>query len=178
MTQHETQTCNQLKAFAYHWYARFDRGTSMPELLPFLPDEHVEFVYPSTTLTTVVELTDYLTPALAAHQSSRHVLREIEVTAVADGTYELFLPHSYQARQADDSVLAKMPPAFVITAEYDPLRDEAEEYARRLNSLGVPTSLTRYFGQIHGFFSMSRFLDDGHHAIAQVASAIRRALFI
>lgn len=79
---------------------------------------------------------------------------------------------------ADDSVLAKMPPAFIITAEYDPLRDEAEEYARRLNSLGVPTSLTRYFGQIHGFFSMSRFLDDGHHAIAQVASAIRRALFI
>lgn len=41
----------QLKAFTYQWYARFDRGTRMAELLPFLPDAELKFVYPSTTLT-------------------------------------------------------------------------------------------------------------------------------
>ncbi|GDX33172.1 putative lipase/esterase [Actinomycetes bacterium] len=48
---------------------------------------------------------------------------------------------------ASDEVLAKMPPTLVITAEYDPLCDEGENYARKLNSLGVPTTCTRYFGQ-------------------------------
>ena len=75
---------------------------------------------------------------------------------------------------ASDAVLAKMPPTLVITAEYDPLCDEGEHYAKKLTALGVPTSLIRYFGQIHAFFNYGRFLDDGYLAIAQVADAIRR----
>ena len=75
---------------------------------------------------------------------------------------------------ASDAVLAKMPPTLVITAEYDPLCDEGEQYAKKLTALGVPTSLIRYFGQIHAFFNYGRFLDDGYLAIAQVADAIRR----
>jgi acetyl esterase len=77
---------------------------------------------------------------------------------------------------ADDRTLAASPPALVITAEYDPLRDEGEDYARRLLGAGVPCTLTRYYGQIHGFFSMSHVCDDGHGAIQQAAATTRLAL--
>ncbi len=76
---------------------------------------------------------------------------------------------------ASDAILAKMPPTLVVTAEYDPLCDEGEQYAQKLTSLGVPTSCVRYRGQIHAFLNFGRFLDDGYLAIAQLADAINRA---
>ncbi|NDD87536.1 MAG: alpha/beta hydrolase [Actinobacteria bacterium] len=76
---------------------------------------------------------------------------------------------------ASDEHLAATPPAAVITAEYDPLRDEGEQYAQKLTSLGVPTSCVRFHGQIHAFLNFGRFLDDGYLAIAQLADAIKRA---
>jgi acetyl esterase len=64
----------------------------------------------------------------------------------------------------------------VITAQYDPLRDEGEAYAARLAGLGVPTSLVRYPGQVHAFFSMSEMLDDARSAIAASGAFIRTHL--
>jgi acetyl esterase len=77
---------------------------------------------------------------------------------------------------ATDAALIKLPPTLVITAEFDPLRDEGEAFAARLSSLGVPTSAVRYSGQIHDFIRMSRFLDDAHSARALIGTTLSRAL--
>ena len=74
-----------------------------------------------------------------------------------------------------DEVLAAAPPAFVITAEFDPLRDEGEAYAKRLSALGVAVSHVRWSSQFHGFVSLAEFLDDGKAALAASAAALRSA---
>ena len=77
---------------------------------------------------------------------------------------------------ADPAVLASCPPAIVITAEHDPLRDEGEEYGRALIAAGVHTSIVRYFGMIHGFVGMAPWVNDGKHAIVHASEALRIAL--
>jgi acetyl esterase len=71
---------------------------------------------------------------------------------------------------------AGLPPAHVITAEFDPLRDEGEALAARLRKDGVPTTLKRYHGMFHGFFSMSAMLDAGKLAVAEAAAAVKAKL--
>lgn len=68
--------------------------------------------------------------------------------------------------------LGRVPPAVIVTAEYDPLRDEAEEYARALEREGVPVQLVRYEGQVHGFFGMLGTLEDAAIAVDDVADRI------
>ena len=67
--------------------------------------------------------------------------------------------------------LSGLPPALVITAEYDPLRDEGEAFARKLTAAGVPTVCTRYDGMIHGFFGMSAAVDRAKDAVTRLPLA-------
>ena len=71
--------------------------------------------------------------------------------------------------------LSGLPPALVITTEFDPLCDEGEAYAQRLKAAGVSTTASRYDGMIHGFFGMSGVVDKAALAVAEAAAAMKKA---
>jgi acetyl esterase len=70
--------------------------------------------------------------------------------------------------------LSRLPPALIITAEYDPLRDEGERYAKRLQQAGVPTVLTRYNGMVHGFFMFGGLFAESRQATQQATTWIKQ----
>lgn len=82
-------------------------------------------------------------------------------------------PRFAPLRQPD---LRGLPPALVLTAEYDPLRDEGERYAERLRAAGISTQLIRYDGMIHGFFRLPLAMSRANQAIADAAAGLREAL--
>jgi acetyl esterase len=74
------------------------------------------------------------------------------------------------------STFRGLPQAMVITAEFDPLLDQGENYAQRLSEAGVVASLKRYSGMIHGFFNMGGVVDAGREVVEYSAAAVKRAL--
>ena len=92
----------------------------------------------------------------------------------------MYLPDAEAARDPRASPLlaadlSGLPPALIVTAECDPLRDEGEAYAKRLAEAGVPVICTCYAGMIHPFFTMSGVIPQALQAVQQVADAVRDA---
>jgi acetyl esterase/lipase len=82
-------------------------------------------------------------------------------------------PYVNPARVSD---LSRLPPALVITAGFDPLRDEGEAYAESLRKAGVPVTARRFEGLTHGFFNMTSQIDQARAALDQTCGALRTAL--
>lgn len=72
--------------------------------------------------------------------------------------------------------LKGLPSALMITAEYDPLRDEGERYAEKLRRAGVAAAVRRFSGAIHAFFILGGVMDQARQAIEEAGVALRRAL--
>jgi acetyl esterase len=127
-----------------------------------------------------------LTYPVADHDFERASYRDnAEGYLLTRGAMQWFWDHYVPNRPQRDEAYASplraeklvgLPPATVITAEYDPLRDEGEAYAARLREAGVATVATRYDGQIHGFVSLFEVFDQGKAGVDQIAEALRTAL--
>lgn len=72
--------------------------------------------------------------------------------------------------------LTGLPPALVLTAGYDPLRDEGLQYAQRLTEAGNRATLVSFERQIHGFITMGRVIDEANAAVALCAATLKREL--
>jgi acetyl esterase len=74
--------------------------------------------------------------------------------------------------------LEGLPPALIVEAECDPLRDEGVVYARRLREAGVNAEVIEYPGMVHGFFGMPALFDTARKAVDDAAAALRRAFSV
>ncbi|MFT4066884.1 alpha/beta hydrolase [Paraburkholderia sp.] len=126
----------------------------------------------------VYPVTDYHTPPTRSYldnQSGYSLTRAAMIRFwddyLASGN-DATNPHACPLRAPS---LAGLPLALVVTAGYDPLRDEGEAYARRLSDAGVETTLWRYDGLIHGFFRMGSACATAREALLRTAGWIRDA---
>jgi acetyl esterase len=87
--------------------------------------------------------------------------RDHYLASLADG-------QDWRASPARAKTLAGLPPAYVMTAGADPLRDEGNEYAERLKQAGVPVTFRTYPGQFHGFFTMGKLLQQANVAASDI----------
>jgi acetyl esterase len=105
------------------------------------------------------------TSVLLTHSVIRW-FRDHYLNGVTDGD-------DWRASPARAKDLAGLPPAYVLTAGADPLRDEGAEYAGRLNDAGVAVTYRHFPGQFHGFFTMGKFLEQSNVAISEIVGWLK-----
>jgi acetyl esterase len=127
----------------------------------------------------IYPVTDYHTPGTASyitHASGFSLTRGAMIRFwreyLADETYATHV-HAAPLRASD---LSNLPPALVLTAEFDPLRDEGEAFARKLADAGVAVTLKRYDGLIHGFFRMAAVSKRANSAIDDAVAWMHQVL--
>src|SRR5581483_9877177 len=92
--------------------------------------------------------------------------RDHYLNGAADG-------EDWRASPARVQNLSGLPPAYILTAGADPLRDEGEEYAQRLKEAGVAVTFRTFPGQFHGFFTMGKLLNQANVAAAEIGAWLR-----
>jgi acetyl esterase len=124
-------------------------------------------------------------PTVDARMGHPSIKENAEALFLGEDTMSWF--HDHYARSPEDKLdprmspllaadLSGLPPALIITAEYDPLRDEGEEYGAKLRAAGVPATVSRYDGMTHAFFQLGGVLEDGQRAMQESVAALRAAL--
>ena len=81
----------------------------------------------------------------------------------------------WQASPLNAADCGGLPPAFVLSAGYDPLQDEDKAYADKLAAAGVPVAYSHYAGMIHGFITMPGAIDKAREALSECASELKKA---
>ena len=81
--------------------------------------------------------------------------------------------HDWRASPARATTLTGLPPAYVLTAGGDPLRDEGDEYAKNLKQAGVAVTYRHFAGQFHGFFTMGKLLPQANVAVSEIAAWLK-----
>ena len=125
-------------------------------------------------------------PATQINADTPSMRENAEGYVLEKGTMDWFMGHytsgGYDASDprispllADD--LSGLPPATVITAGFDPLRDEGKAYAVKLAAAGVPVKYINYEGMMHGFVNMAGVLDVGREAVADLANDAKALLY-
>ena len=79
----------------------------------------------------------------------------------------------WRASPARAKSFAGLPPAYVLTAGADPLRDEGDEYAKFLKDAGVPVTYRHFPGQFHGFFTMGKLLNQANIAVTEISAWLK-----
>ncbi len=117
------------------------------------------------------------------NRRSRELFAEGFLLTAADMDWfqESYLPNRADEADPRASVfraedLSGLPPAYVLTAGFDPLRDEAEAYAERMQQAGVPVALCRYQGLIHSFANLTAVSRSARAAMLEAAGALRMGL--
>jgi acetyl esterase len=121
---------------------------------------HAPFQFGTETRSMVEFATGYLLEAAAMRWFGDQYLRS---PSDAD------VPYAAPLRAVS---VAGLPPALIVTAEFDPLRDEGEQYGARLQAAGVPTTVHRYQGMIHGFYGMTGTLTAADDLFDEIAGFV------
>lgn len=109
--QRQARIHNQLRAFACRWYAGVDRRVPTDDLLPYLPEEAVDFRYPKQpAITRVHDLIEYAKQTAQTVDRTAHYLGDIHVRELQESLYELLCMHTYEAipRGAASSVATRL----------------------------------------------------------------------
>jgi acetyl esterase/lipase len=120
---------------------------------------------------------DLTRPSYAEHVDTKLILN----TPETGWFWDHYLPdkaeraHPY-ASPLRASTLEGLPPAYIVIAEHDPLRDEGLAYAAALKAANVPVTVARYDDQIHAFFVLVNLMESADRAVAEAGAAIRGAL--
>jgi acetyl esterase len=133
-----------------------------------------DYALPLAAQVLIYPVTDYL-PGRESYEFDYLLSR-----AAMESFWNLYLNHSSEstlplAAPIRAESLRGLPPCLLLTAEYDPLRDEGEEYASRLADADVQVTAKRYRGMIHGFVSLPAAVPQSQDALSQIAEFLRHS---